>query len=210
LRFDAAIGDSTEVEIVAMFIDLRGSTELAHGRLPYDALFLFDRYIQVVTGAIRAHGGHVTSIAGDGVMSVFGMDRQTKALDAIQSALSVWKGVDSLNADLKNELTTTLNIGIGLHFGTAVVGWVTYNESKSLQFLGDTGNVAAKLEAQSKNLNCKMVVSLTALDAASISAEALERTSVPIPGQEEPMNVAAIRQRHDLERVLEQRSIAII
>jgi adenylate cyclase len=210
LRFDAAIGDSTEVEIAAMFIDLRGSTELAHGRLPYDALFLFDRYIQVVTGAIRAHGGHVTSIAGDGVMSVFGMDRQTKARDAIQSALSVWVGVDSLNADLKNELSTTLNIGIGLHFGTAVVGWVTYNESKSLQFLGDTGNVAAKLEAQSKYLNCKMVVSLTALDAASISAEALERTSVPIPGQGEPMNVAAIRQRHDLERALEQRSIATI
>jgi hypothetical protein len=70
--------------------------------------------------------------------------------------------------------------------------------------------VAAKLEAQSKNLNCKMVVSLTALDAASISAEALERTSVPIPGQEEPMNVAAIRQRHDLERALERRSIAIM
>jgi adenylate cyclase len=202
MRFDAAIGGGTEVEIAAMFVDIRGSTELARGRLPYDALFLFDRYIQVVTGAIRAHGGHVTSIAGDGVMSVFGMDRQATARGALQSALGVWSGVDSLNTDLASELSTTLNIGIGLHFGTAVVGWVTHNESKSLQFLGDTGNVAAKLEAQSKILNCKLVVSLEALDAASITAEALETTAVPIPGRAKSMNVAVIRQRRDLERVL--------
>src|SRR6266853_3403768 len=63
MRFDAAIGGGRELEIAAMFVDLRGSTELATGRLPYDALFLFDRYIQVVTRAIRARGGHVTSIA---------------------------------------------------------------------------------------------------------------------------------------------------
>jgi len=159
---------------------------------------------------LRSECGKTIMTPEESKASMVCEDAKRKARDAIQSALSVWKGVDSLNADLKNELSTTLNIGIGLHFGTAVVGWVTYNESKSLQFLGDTGNVAAKLEAQSKNLNCKMVVSLTALDAASISAEALERTTVPIPGQGEPMNVAAIRQRHDLERALEQRSIAII
>ena len=61
-------------QIAAMFVDLRGSTRLATDRLPYDALFLFDRYIQAVTGAIRRNGGHTTSIAGDGVMSVFGVD----------------------------------------------------------------------------------------------------------------------------------------
>jgi adenylate cyclase len=73
-----------------------------------------------------------------------------------------------------------------------------------LQFLGDTGNVAAKLEAQSKNLNCKLVVSLAALDAASISAEALETAAVSIPGRAKPMNVAVLRQRRDLEQALEQ------
>jgi adenylate cyclase len=204
MRFDAAIGGGAEIEIAAMFVDIRGSTELAQGRLPYDALFLFDRYIQVVTGAIRAQGGHITSIAGDGVMSVFGMDRQATARGALKSALGVWSGVDSLNADLASELSTSLNIGIGLHFGTAVVGWVTHNETKSLQFLGDTGNVAAKLEAQSKTLNCKLVVSLAALDAASVSAKTLETTAVPIPGRAKLMNVAVLRRRLDLEQALEQ------
>jgi len=56
MRFDAAIGGGAEVEIAAMFVDIRGSTELAHVRLPYDALLLFVRYIQEVTVAIRTHG----------------------------------------------------------------------------------------------------------------------------------------------------------
>src|SRR5205823_233103 len=65
-RFDAAIEGGKELEIVALFVDLRESTRLATDQLPYDALFLFDRYIQAVTGAVQQNMGHVTSIAGDG------------------------------------------------------------------------------------------------------------------------------------------------
>ena len=75
MRFEAAEIGGQEVDIAAMFVDLRGSTELAAGRLPFDALFILDRFIQVVTSGIRKHGGHVTSIAGDGVMSVFRADQ---------------------------------------------------------------------------------------------------------------------------------------
>ena len=73
-----------ELQIAAMFVDLRESTRLATGRLPFDALFIFDRYIQVVTQAIRRNGGHATSIAGDGVMSVFGVD-ETVSLNRCNS-----------------------------------------------------------------------------------------------------------------------------
>ena len=61
---------------------------MATGRLPYDALFLFDRYIQVVTAAIRDNSGHVTSIAGDGVMSMFGINSNgtRAARDAFEAA----------------------------------------------------------------------------------------------------------------------------
>src|SRR5262249_42283650 len=65
-RFDAAIGGGREAQIGAMFVDLRESTRLATGRLPFDALFLFDRYIHAVTAAIRQNSGRTTSIAGDG------------------------------------------------------------------------------------------------------------------------------------------------
>src|SRR5262249_57694234 len=59
-RFTAAAEGGAEIPIAAMFVDLRQSTRLASGRLPYDAPFLFDRYIHAVTRPIPDHGGHLT------------------------------------------------------------------------------------------------------------------------------------------------------
>ena len=135
-----------------MFVDLRESTRLATGRLPYDALFLFDRYIQVVTGAVRKHSGHVTSVAGDGVIDVFGVhgNAASAARDAFRAAHDLWSGLGALNKELAAELGAPLRIGIGLHVGVSVVGLIATRRSQSLQFLGDTGNIAGKLEQQTK------------------------------------------------------------
>jgi adenylate cyclase len=203
-RFDAAVEGGRELQIAAMFVDLRESTRLATGRLPYDALFLFDRYIQAVTGGIRRNRGHTTSIAGDGVMSVFGVDATAAvaARNAFQAALEVWSGLETLNAELAAELEAPLRIGIGIHVGISVVGLVSTSESQTLQFLGDTGNVAAKLEAQSKDLNCTLVVSVEALELVVADRGQFEATRVVIPGKSDPIEVAVFRQKSALERIL--------
>jgi adenylate cyclase len=203
-RFDAAIAGGQELQIAAMFVDLRESTRLATGRLPFDALFLFDRYIQVVTGAIRQNSGRATSIAGDGVMSVFGVEgtAEAAARGAFQAALEIWKGVEILSEELAGELKELLRIGIGIHVGTAVVGIVRTSETQALQFLGDTGNVAAKLEAKSKDLGCTVVVSLAALNWVVQHASWVERLVVAIPGKSDTTEIAAFKDRSELERVL--------
>jgi adenylate cyclase len=203
-RFDAAIAGGRELQIAAMFVDLRESTRLATGRLPFDALFLFDRYIQVVTAAIRGNGGHATSIAGDGVMSVFGVEGTPEAAvrGALRAAFEVWNGVDSLSRELAGELGVPLRIGIGIHAGPAVVGLVRTNETQALQFLGDTGNVAAKLEAKSKDLGCTVIVSLAALNRVVRHASWIEPQVVGIPGKSDMMEIAAFRDRSEFERIL--------
>ena len=203
-RFDAAVEGGREIEIAAMFVDLRESTRLATGRLPYDALFLFDRYIQVVTGAIRKNGGHVTSIAGDGVMSVFGVqgDAASAARDGFRAAFDVWSGLATLNAELAAELEAPLRVGIGLHAGVAVVGWISSNESRSLQFLGDTGNIAAKLEDKTKELDCTLVVSIAALGLIAPNTAAFDLQSVSVAGKADPIGIAVFRDRSDLRRLL--------
>jgi adenylate cyclase len=188
-----------------MFVDLRGSTRLATGRLPFDALFLFDRYIQVVTAAIRDNSGHATSIAGDGVMSVFGVEGTAEAAvrGALQAALAVWKGVDTLSRELASELEAPLRIGIGIHAGTAVVGLVRTGETQALQFLGDTGNVAAKLEAKTKDLGCTAVVSLAALNWVVRHASWSEPPlTIAIPGKSNTIGIATFKDTTELERVL--------
>jgi adenylate cyclase len=202
MRFEAAETGGHEIDIAAMFVDLRGSTELAAGRLPFDVLFILDRFIQVVTSGIRKHAGHVTSIAGDGVMSVFRADQGASAQQALLAALAVWQGLDALNAELASELPRPLRIGIGIHVGPSVVGWISDGGSQSLQFLGDTGNVAAKLEGTSKEFECTVVASADAIASTSLDTTLLEKSAVKIAGRPEPMRVVLIRRRGDLETIL--------
>jgi adenylate cyclase len=204
LRFDAAIEGGQELEIVAVSIDLRESTRLASGRLPYDVLFLFDRYIQAVTHAVRHNGGHVTSIAGDGVMCLFGAaaTADNPARAAFQAALDAWIALDTLNDELLAELGAPLRIGIGLHVGLAVVGWIAADQSRSLQFLGDTGNIAAKLEAQTKELGCTLVASVAAVNAAKLVAPRSGNALVALPGREASMEVATFKDQDELRRIL--------
>jgi adenylate cyclase len=206
-RFDAAVEGGKELEVAALFVDLRDSTGLATGRLPFDALFLFDRYIQAVTSAVRQNAGHVTSIAGDGVMSVFGVEGNAAdaARNGLKAALEIWGALDLLNDELAAELAAPLRIGIGLHVGVSVVGWLPSGGSRSLQFLGDTGNIAAKLEAETKPLGCTVMASVAALTQIASLPSDVETLLVPIAGKDRPIPVAVFRKREDLQRVVSPR-----
>jgi len=201
-RYGAALEGGRELEILALFVDLRESTRLATGRLPYDTLFIFDRYIQAVTAAVRQNFGHVTSIAGDGVMSVFGAEGNI--LEATRgawiAALQIWSAFDALNKDLAGELSAPLRVGIGLHLGTAVVGLIGADEHRSLQFLGDTGNVAAKLEEHTKQLDCVVLASTAAVARLARPMPVLETTIMTIAGREVP--AAVFRQQSELQELL--------
>jgi len=108
-RFGAAISGGRELHIGAMFVDMRGSTDLRPAVCPTMHFFLFDRYIHAVTRAIRQNSGLTTSIAGDGIMSVFGIDRPPPmaAREVLQAAFDVWVAVDALNDELSSELCDT-------------------------------------------------------------------------------------------------------
>jgi adenylate cyclase len=204
VRFGAAIEGGTEMEIAALFVDVRESTRLATGRLPYDTLFLFDRYIQVVTAGIRDNDGHVTSIAGDGVMSMFGINSNgaRAARDAFRAASQLWEGIEVLNRELADELHEPLRVGIGLHVGTAIVGMISAGASGSLQFLGDTGNLAAKLEAETKRFDCILIASAQAAALVAPNQTDVATFALSIPGKEDNVPVIIFRTRHELDRLL--------
>ena len=68
LRID--LNEGRELPVSALYTDLRDSLRLAASRLPFDAIFIVNHYIQATTAAILAHGGQVTSVAGDGIMAL--------------------------------------------------------------------------------------------------------------------------------------------
>jgi len=120
-----------------------------------------------VTAAIRNHTGIVTSVAGDGVMSVFGLDGDVaaSARNALAAGAELWRSIDRLSSDLAEDLGGALKVGIGVHSGLSVVGRVGLPGQTSIQFLGDTGNIASRLEGLTKKTACTMIVSATTLQA---------------------------------------------
>jgi len=73
--------------------------------------------------------------------------------------------------------------------------------SQSLQFLGDTGNTAAKLEAQTKELNCTLVASAAALDLVALDGPRIATITVAVAGKSDPIEVAVFKQKSELERI---------
>jgi len=204
VRFDAAAAGGAEMEVAALFVDLRESTRLAAGQLPYDALFIFDRYIQVVTSAVRHNRGHVTSIAGDGVMAMFvdtAGGTEQFAREAFAAALALWDGIDALNRELAAELRQPLRIGIGLHVGPAVVGTIAAAGLSSLQFLGDTGNLAAKFQAETRRLDCTLIASAQAVALVAPGRSDHVPIALTLPGERE-LQVVPLRGSDELQRLL--------
>ncbi|MFT5658978.1 MAG: adenylate cyclase, partial [Gammaproteobacteria bacterium] len=113
-----------ERQVLAMFVDLRDSTKLCEGQLPYDALFILNQFFVEMAAALNTSHGHYAQFAGDGLMALYGLERGLKqgCLDALQGAVDMQRRIDKLNQNLKQELKQPLRIGIGLHCGDAIVG----------------------------------------------------------------------------------------
>jgi adenylate cyclase len=193
--------ETHELLVTALFIDLRDSTRLAAGRMPFDALYIVDRYIHEVTAAIEAQGGAVTTVAGDGVMSVFGArsDPVTGARNALRAMGAIWDAIDGVSRSFESELDRPLAFGAGAHTGVAAVSALDFAGRSSLQILGDAGNIAARLEAATKVLNCVCVVSEAVFRIAGASMPAsLDREELTVRGIEDrKLPVYLARSRED-------------
>ncbi len=200
----APTGGRRETEVAALFVDLRQSTQLADDRLPYDTFFIVERYIKRVSEEVSACGGQVTNVAGDGIMSVFGLDGSagSAARDAFRAALQIWTGIDALSEELGQEISEPLRIGIGLHVGVAVVGINWRGGIDGAPFLGDTGNVAARLEAQTKRLEATVVASKEAVQLVADNNYLPAFSTVMLAGKQEPVEAARFQKNGELRELL--------
>jgi adenylate cyclase len=146
-RTDLAQG--SEREIAILFVDIRGFTALSEGRLPYDVVFVLNRYFAAMGRAVEASGGRVDKFIGDGIMALFGIERGAHAgcREALAAARLMSTGLDELNISLRGELDRPLRIGIGIHCGPAIVGEMGYGNAASITAIGDAVNIASRLES---------------------------------------------------------------
>jgi adenylate cyclase len=190
--------NGSEQEIAVLFADLRGFTSIAERKLPYDVVFLLNRYFETVGSAINRAGGVANQFTGDGVMALFGVDAGAAVgcRRALAAAVEMVRSVDRLSEALGGELPAPLRIGIGIHTGPAVVGRMGYAEGRYLTAVGDTVNTAARLEQLTKEYDCALVISDAVAARAGIEVSAYPGHTLALRNRAE---VLAIRVIADVE-----------
>jgi adenylate cyclase len=199
----------SEREIVVMFADLRSFTRFSENRLPYDVVFILNRYFRLMGEAIEQSGGQVDKFIGDGIMALFGIhaDNGLAARQAVDASRRMSEALATLNANLESELRVPLRMGIGLHFGPAIVGQMGYGASQSMTAIGDTVNVASRLESASKELSCELVMSEDVANAAGLEETIGRRAEIEVRGRSRPLAVRAIDTASNLPPAKQTRRV---
>ena len=190
-----------EREIAVLFADIRGFTHFSEQRLPYDVVFLLNRYFRAMGEAVIAAGGHLDKFIGDGVMALFGVDGKTgnAAAQALDAARRMSLNLAEMNASFGEELKAPLRIGIGIHYGPAIVGEMGFGTIHTLTAVGDTVNTASRLENATKELKCQLVVSEAVVQAAEIANPIGEAHEIEVRGRTAALHVYAIQNAATLE-----------
>jgi adenylate cyclase len=189
-----------EREIAVMFCDLRGFTELSEHRLPYDVVFLLNRYFAAMGEAIAQSGGHIDKFIGDGIMALFGMDCDAAngSRQALAAAARMSAKVDQLNAAFAHDLAKPLKIGIGVHSGTAVLGEMGWGSAKGLTAIGDCVNTASRLESMTKEYGAELIVSEDVERNSGLDLSSWVRHEVTVRGRTTPLTIRAFPRAREL------------
>jgi len=190
--------------LVSMFVDMRGSTQMAEKRLPFDTVFIVNRFLGAVSAAVLESGGMPNQFVGDGMLALFGLtvSRREACRQALRAAALIAANVEELNKFLSHDLREPIRFGIGIHGGEVIVGDIGYRDHMVFTALGDPVNVAARLQDMTKTLSCEVVISDEVRTTAGLSADALPQQEVTIRGRNEPMIVRAIADARTLSALV--------
>jgi adenylate cyclase len=196
--------------LVSMFVDMRGSTRLAENQLPFDTVFIVNRFLAAVSQAVVECGGQPNQFIGDGLLALFGLasSRRVACRAAIRAAAIIAANVEELNQFLKHDLREPIRFGIGIHGGEVIIGDIGYRDHMVFTALGDAVNVAARLQDMTKSLSCEAIVSEEVRITAGLAADGLPQQEVSIRGRSEPMIVRTVASVKMLSALLDNADVA--
>jgi adenylate cyclase len=192
--------------VVSMFVDMRGSTKLAEARLPYDTVFLVNRFLEAASQAVIDAGGQPNQFVGDGLLALFGLrtDPTTASRQAMRAAAIVAANVAYMNHEFSTELPQPIEFGIGIHGGEVIIGDIGFRDHTVFTALGDAVNVAARLQDLTKTLGCSVMVSEEVYRQAGIAPGRIAPAEASIRGRDRPVQVYAFTDPSVLASLLDE------
>lgn len=180
-------------KITVLFADIRGFTAVSENANPEKIVGLLNRYFSAMTEIIFEHGGTLDKYIGDGLMALFGAPTASEedALNAVKAAVTMQKRLATLNEELRAEGFPQVSIGIGLHTGEATVGYIGSDKRSEYTAIGDTVNLASRLESNAAGGQILMTEATAEASGNRIPVTALEPISVK--NRVQPVTVLEVR-----------------
>lgn len=192
-----------ERRMAILFLDMRSFTARTTGQLPYDVVFLLNRFFDAIVPSITGAGGTVDKYLGDGLLAVFEQgDEAASAQAALDAAKGISAALVTFNQTLKAEKAPPVAIGMGLHLGTLVMGEIGAAENAPRTIIGDTVNATSRLEGKTKELGVEALISEELLKTAGHATDHLEFVELDLRGVAQPMPAWPVKQASGLTDML--------
>jgi class 3 adenylate cyclase len=182
------------VNATAMFSDIRGFTSIAESQSPTDTIVLLNTYYTLMFDAISAQGGTVNQMVGDGLMAIFGapVPHADHPLRAVRAALEMVELVQLFNQGQSAQGKTPIQIGIGIASGRVIAGFTGTQSRATYTCVGDTVNLAARLEAHTKVLGHPILIDENTWQGLGGEIPATEQEAAQLRGKSAAVRVFAV------------------
>jgi class 3 adenylate cyclase len=184
------------IRATVMFSDIRGFTGLSETQTPEETIELLNTYYTLMFDAISGHGGIVTLMAADGLMAVFGapLPQPDPCDSAVRTALEMLETIDLFNLERDAAKKPQIKIGIGIASGDMVAGYAGTNERAAYTCIGDTVNLAARLESHTKVAGRPILIDNATNTAVADRLATESLGQVPIRGKAKPVEVYSVNR----------------
>jgi len=163
MAISGSLGDvGEEIMGAVLFTDLWGFTTFSEANLPYDVIHALNLLFRSLGQAVDDHDGYVDKYIGDNVMAIFGLGRESAELtcrNAVMAASDMLASLPEVNNYLRNYLGGEFRLGIGVAYGPMVVGELGFALKRQFTAIGDTVNVAARLESETRKQQADLLIS---------------------------------------------------
>jgi len=158
---DAFAVRSQELHLAVLFCDINGFTDFAAGCMPYDVVHVMNRLFLRMGEAVLANSGYIDKYLGDGLLALWGVhggSNRENCLGAVRTGLLMQRWIRELGPRLTPHFGRELSIRAGIHFGPAIVGRIGHPARQQLTAIGDTVNIASRVEAANKDLRTQFLI----------------------------------------------------
>lgn len=194
MKKDVSIGGQSK-EVIVFFSDIRGFTAFSEKKRPEEVVAMLNEYFAVMVKIINSHGGIVDKFIGDAIMAVWGVPASTPkdAHNAVKACLEMRKALAELNERRMTRSESPIQIGMGLHSGTAISGTIGSEERMEYTIIGNTVNTGSRIESSTKAFGSDLLVSDTVLEKIGDAFLAEYAGAAEVKGRSEPLKLHKIR-----------------